>query len=200
MYHPIAEELSTSMGTPMEGFFNGADVAFTTPTPFAAAHSAPTEAPTFPTRPVPIDEGTHTGKVNEVTPILVEASTPQKGVTPLAATQPEATPVKPLVISTSDPFTALSQVVKDSSSLVVTPSVLVFATRGPDSNLSSEESKDILEDPDDEPILKKSAPPEAEFMGSTRIFFLSCYPFLTHMHFVVVSVYLYAHLPSYRDL
>ena len=76
----------------------------------------------------------------------------------------------PLVISTSDPFSTLSQAVKDGSSLVVTPSSIPSsAIRGPDTNLSSEGSNDILEDPDDAPILKKrisdsneeeSAPPE----------------------------------------
>jgi len=45
---------------------------------------------------------------------------------------------------------------KDGSSLVVTPSSIPgSATRGPDVDLSSEGSKDVLEDPDDEPILKK---------------------------------------------
>ena len=64
---------------------------------------------------------------------------------------------------------------KDGSSLVVTPSSIPsLATCGPDVDLSSEGSEDILEDSDDEPVLKKrisnsddkeSAPPETEFMG-----------------------------------
>ena len=45
---------------------------------------------------------------------------------------------------------------KDGSSLVVTPSSIPsYATHGLDADLSSEESKDILEDPEDEPFLKK---------------------------------------------
>ena len=37
MYHPTAEEFSAFMGAPMEGFFDGADVVFGTPTPAAPA-------------------------------------------------------------------------------------------------------------------------------------------------------------------
>ena len=64
---------------------------------------------------------------------------------------------------------------KDGSSLVVAPSSIPSsATRGPDVDLSFEGSKDILEDPNDELVLrkrisdsndKKYAPPETEFMG-----------------------------------
>ena len=51
---------------------------------------------------------------------------------------------------------ALSQAVKDGSSLVVTPSsILSSATRGPDANLSSEGSEEVLEDSDDELTMKK---------------------------------------------
>ncbi|KAK9985239.1 hypothetical protein SO802_034764 [Lithocarpus litseifolius] len=65
-------------------------------------------------------------------------------------------PATPFVISTSDPFLALSQAAKDGSSLVVTPSSIPSsATRGPDMGLSSEGSEDILEDRDDEPVMKK---------------------------------------------
>ena len=56
---------------------------------------------------------------------------------------------------------------KDGSSLVVTPSSIpIFGTRGPDDALSFEESEDILEDPDDEPILgwRISESEEEEFM------------------------------------
>ena len=53
------------MGTPMEGFFDGAE--FATPTTCAATHGVPVETSTFPTEPVPIDEGTCTGEVSEVT-------------------------------------------------------------------------------------------------------------------------------------
>ena len=63
---------------------------------------------------------------------------------------------------------------KDGSSLVVTPSIPSSATHGPNVDLSSEGSEDVLDDPDDEPVLKKrisdsddeeGAPPETEFMG-----------------------------------
>ena len=136
----------------MEGFFDGAK--FATPATFAGTHGVPVEALTSPTRPVPIDEGTHTEEVSEVT--LTPAKTPsvQRGATPSAATQIETAPVTPLVISTGDPFTTLFQAVKDGSSLVVTHfSISIYATRGPNANLSSKESEDILEDPDDQPVL-----------------------------------------------
>ena len=88
--------------------------------------------------------------------------------------------ITPLVISTDDPFAALSQAVKDGSSLVVTPSSIpISATRGLDSALSSEESEDILKDPDDEPVLGRriSESEEEEFIGmcylSSLIFFFS---------------------------
>ena len=76
--------------------------------------------------------------------------------------------VTPLVISTSDPFAALSQAVKDGSSLVVTSSSIpISATHGPNAALSSEEFEDILEDPEDEPVLGRriSEFEEEEFMG-----------------------------------
>ena len=45
---------------------------------------------------------------------------------------------------------------KDGSSLVVTHSSIPnSATSGPDVDLSSEGSEDILEDPEDEPVSKK---------------------------------------------
>ena len=63
----------------------------------------------------------------------------------------------------------------DGSSLVVTPSSIPSSTtRGPNMDLSSKGFKDFLEDPDDEPVLKKrisdsdeekDAPAETEFMG-----------------------------------
>ena len=164
------------MGAPIGGFFDGTDIVFATTAPSTAAHGVPAEAPTPPTEPIPIDEGTHTGKVCEATLIPAETLTPQEEVTHPATVQTEvASPVTPLVISTNDPFVVLSQAVKDDSSLVVTPSFIPsFATRGPDVDLSSEGSEDVLEDSDDEPVLKKrisdsddeeSAPPETEFMG-----------------------------------
>ena len=45
---------------------------------------------------------------------------------------------------------------KDGSSLVVTPSSIPNSvTRGPDADLSSEGSDEVLEDSDDEPTVKK---------------------------------------------
>ena len=164
------------MGAPMGDFFDEADVVFATPAPFATAHGVFAEAPTPPTKPIPVDEGTHTGKVSEATSILAETLTPQEVATPPATVQIEvASPITPLVISTSDPFAVLSQAVKDGSSLVVTLSSIPSSTTcGPDVDLSSEGFEDVLEDPDDEPVLKKrisdsddeeNAPPKTEFMG-----------------------------------
>ena len=171
------------MGTPIEGSFGG--VEFATPATFTATHGVPVETSTSLTESVPIDEGTHTGEVSEV--IASPAKTPsvQRGATPPAATQIETTPVTPLVISTSDPFAALSQAVNDSSSLVVThSSIPISATRGPDADLFSEEFEDILEDPDDEPVLRRriSKFEEKEFMGMCflsppPLFFLAKFTF-----------------------
>ena len=107
----------------MKGFFDGADIVFGTPAPTtpAATQGVPAEAPIPSTNPVPIDEGTYTEKVSKATPIPTETFTPQNGVIPPTAAQTEiASPVTPFVISTSDPFTALSQAMKDGFSLVVT--------------------------------------------------------------------------------
>ena len=70
---------------------------------------------------------------------------------------------------------ALSQAVKDGSSLVVTPSCIPSsATHGPDADLSFEESEEVLEDLDDKPTMKmwvfdfeeeEGAEHEAKFMG-----------------------------------
>ena len=106
--------------------------------------------------------------------------------TPPATVQTKAaSPVTPFVISTSEPFAVLSQAVKDGSSLLATPSSNPSsATHGPDADLSFEGSKDILEDSDDEPVLKKmifesddeeSVPLEAEFMGMCLSPFLLFY-------------------------
>ena len=57
--------------------------------------------------------------------------------------------------------------------MVVTPSsILISTTRGPDTDLSSEEFEDILEDPDDEPILGRriSESEEEEFMGMCYLY------------------------------
>ena len=142
IYRPSTEELIVPMGTPIEGFFSGAE--FATPATSVATHGVPAETSTSPTEPVPIDEGTHTGEANEVTAPLAETSSVQRGATLPTATQIKTTPVTPLIISTGDPFVALSQVVKDGSSLVVThSSIPISATCGPDAALSFEESKDF---------------------------------------------------------
>ena len=197
------------------------DVVFATSTPFAATPGVPTETPTLPTELVPIDKGTHTRKVSEAIPIPAETLTPQKVAISPATIQIEvAPPVTPLVISTSDPFAVLSQAVKDGSSLVVTPSSIPSsATRGPDVDLSFEGFEDVLEDPDNEPVLKKrifdsddeeSAPLETEFMGMCLFpfpfFFVflpsSFFPFFFHLFltpmylclpFAAISFYLYAY-------
>ena len=164
------------MGVPMEGFFDGADVVFATLAPSTAVDEVPAKAPTPPTEPVPREEGTHTEGVNETTPIFAETPAHlERVISPAAIQTKTVSPVLPLVISTSDPFAALSQAVKDGSSLVVTPSSIPSsATRRPDIDLSFEGSDDILEDPDDGPVLKKrisdsdeeeNAPPKPEFMG-----------------------------------
>ena len=97
---------------------------------------------------------------------------------------------------------------KDGSSLVVTPSSIPsLATCGPDVDLSSEGSEDILEDLEDEPVLKKriydfddkvlpsrSNSRVCAFFPSPPFF---CHLFLTRMYlrlpFVVISLYLYAY-------
>ena len=100
---------------------------------------------------------------------------------------------------------------KDGSSLVVTlSSILSSATHGPDADLSFEGSEDVLEDPDDEPTMKKMASDfeeeesvehEAEFMGMHLLIFLSSLLFYIYISalytyvfvsplFVVVSFYL----------
>ena len=115
---------------------------------------------------------------------------------------------------------------KDDSSLVVTPSSIPnSATCGLDVDLSSEGSEDVLEDPDDELVLKKrifdsddeeSVPPEVEFIGiclSPFLFFFFCqvhsspffcHLFLTRMHlrlpFATISLYLYAYFCALQRL
>ena len=74
-----------------------------------ATHGVLVETPILSTELVPVGEGTHTERVNEPAPIPAETLTPQKGDTPPAASQTEvASPVTPFVISTSNPFVALS--------------------------------------------------------------------------------------------
>ena len=163
------------MGVPMEGFFDGAEAVLATPTPSTTAHKTPAKTPTPSAEPVP-REGTHVEGVGETAPLPVERPTPSKGAIPPTAVQTKTTsPVLLLVISTSDPFAAISKATKGGASLVVTPSSIPgSATHGPDSDLSSEGSDDVFEDPNDAPVLKKrifdsdeegSASPEPDFMG-----------------------------------
>lgn len=159
------------MGTPTEDTFGGAEFAT----------SAPSATTTSSTGPVPIDEGTHIGEVGEATPTPAMTPSVQRGTTPPAVTQIEVTPAAPLVISTGDPFTALSQAVQGVSSLVVTPSSIpVSATRVPRAESSSEEFEEIFEDPEDEPGLgrriseseeEESVPPETMGMCFLPSFF-----------------------------
>ena len=96
------------MGVPMEGFFDGAEVVLAMPAPSIATHKTPTKTPTPSIESVP-REGTHVEGVGETTPLPVERPTPSEGAIPPAAVQTKTTsPVLPLVISTSDPFVAIS--------------------------------------------------------------------------------------------
>ena len=65
------------MGTPMKGFFEGADVMFGTTTfaTLAAAQGVSTEASISSTELVPM-EGTHIERVSEATPIFAKTPTP----------------------------------------------------------------------------------------------------------------------------
>ena len=65
------------MGTPMEGFFEGANVMFGTTASIAPAASqeVSAETPIPSTKPVPM-EGTHTEGVSEATPISAKTPTP----------------------------------------------------------------------------------------------------------------------------
>ena len=191
-------------GVPMEGFFDEADVAFATPTPSTAALKVPAKTLTPSVEPVPREEGTHTEWVGETTPLSTEIpAPPERTISPTTVQTKTASPVLPLVIFTSDPFAALSQAAKDSASLVVTlSSIPGLATRGPDTNLSSEGSDDILEDPDDMPILKKrifysgkveSASSELDFIGMCLLFFSIKFALF------FLAFYLYAYLSACRD-
>ena len=184
----------------MEGFFYGANVAFATPAPSAATHGVLVEAPIPSSEPIPREKGTYTERVSEIT--LIPAKTPisPEGVIPAAAQAEAISPILPLVISISNPFIALSQAVKDGSSLVLTPSSIPsYSTRGPDADLSSKESKDILEDPKDEPVLKKrisdsdeeeSASLKTKFIG--MCFFVSFLP--SFFFFFYIHMYLHCSL------
>ena len=70
MYHPTAEELSASIGIPMDGFLDRANVAFATPTTPAVAYGVLAEAPIPPSEPVPKEEGTILGGLMRPHPFL----------------------------------------------------------------------------------------------------------------------------------
>ena len=57
IYHPMAEEVSTAMGTPMEGFFDGAEVVVEAMAPVtpAAARGVLVETPIPSTKPRPVE-------------------------------------------------------------------------------------------------------------------------------------------------
>ena len=200
------------MGVSMEDFFDGADMVFATPAPSTAAHKAPAKAPTPSAEPVPKEEGTHIEGVGETTPLSAETPAPlERAISPTAIQTKIAHSVLPLVISTSEPFTAISQAVKGGASLVVTPSSIPGSTtRGPDTDLSSEGSDDILGDPDNAPILKKrisdsdekeSASPEPDFMGMGMCLFFFFANFTPPPPFFlyVLVFHLYAYFPACRD-
>ena len=89
---------------------------------------------------------------------------------------------------------------KDGSYLVVTPSSIPSsATRGPDADLSSERFKEVLEDSDDEPTMKKGISDsdeeedddhEAEAMGMYLSYLLS-FPFTLYHCLLPSPFYIY---------
>ena len=101
VYHPMAEEISTSMGTPMGGFFDRAGVVFETaiPAPFTAAQRVTAEAPIPSTEPIPIGEGTYTERVSKTAPISAKTLTPQEGAIPPVIAQIEVASLPCLMLS-----------------------------------------------------------------------------------------------------
>ena len=66
------------MGTPMEVFFDRADVLFKVVTlaPPATTQGVPAEAPILSTELIPIGEGTYTERVSETAPTPIKTLTP----------------------------------------------------------------------------------------------------------------------------
>ena len=129
----MSEEAPTTTSAPIEGFFDGAEAMAETmaSASIATAQGALTKALVPPSKPISIEESTQAKKVaiEEFAPITTEIPTPQKGVSPTGASQTKSTSLAtPLVISTSNPFIALSQAMRDGSSLVVTPSSIPNST------------------------------------------------------------------------
>ena len=119
------------MGTPMEGFFDRANVvAEAMASTSVATQGTPAEAPIPSSRPSPVEESGQTKRVGESVSIPAEIPNPQKGITLIGASQiGSAFPATPFVIFANDPFVTFSWAVKDGSSLVVTPlSIPIFAT------------------------------------------------------------------------
>ena len=201
----MIEEVFAAMSTPMEGFFDGANVVvevMASATP-AAAQGVLAETPIPSAKPKRIEEGAQTKRVNESASIPTKTPTLQKGVTPATTSKTKiAFPFTPFVISTSDPFAALSQTVKDGSSLVVTPSYIPSSTTcGPNADLSSDEgSKEVLEDSDDKPTMKKrvsdsdkegSDKHETEAMGTYSLHLLGFFSILYRCCLFYFSFYIY---------
>ena len=129
VYHPTSEEAPTTTSAPMEGFFDRVNVMAEAmaSASVATTQGAPAETLVLPSEPIPTEESTQAERTlsGESAPISAETPTPQKEVTPTGTSQTESTsPATPPIISASDPFIALSQVVKDGSSLVVTLSFI----------------------------------------------------------------------------
>ena len=89
---------------------------------------------------------------------------------------------------------------KDGSYLVVTPSSIPSsATRGPDADLSSERFKEVLEDSDDEPTMKKGISDSDEEEGDdheaeamdTYLSYLLSFPFTLYHCLLPSPVYIY---------
>ena len=101
------------MGMPIEDFFNEADIVVEVmASAFVAEQGAPIEIPICPPKPILVEESTQTERVCEFVPIPIEIPSPHKEVTPIGASQiGSAFPATLLIISASDLFVALSQVV-----------------------------------------------------------------------------------------
>lgn len=181
------------MGTPIEGFFDEADIVVEAmASAFAVAQGALTKTPIPSPRLGPVEESTQTKRVGESVPTLAEIPTPQKGVTLAGASQTRsASPATPFIISASDPLVTLSHAMKYGTSLVVTPSSIPrSATHGTTTYLSFDKgSKETIEDSKDELVMRKrvfysnkDGEHEIEAMGmcflSLKDLFFSFYHFL----------------------
>ena len=87
-----------------------------------------------------------------------------------------------LVISSNDPFATLPQAIGCGPSLMITPSIPSSATKMPDVEILHNEASDkVLEDLDDEPIVKTRV---FDFKDSSNeemdavVIYILCLPFL----------------------